>query len=325
MEERLQTAVEDAETRPTLIVQTIYFETDDDPAKDRERESAARLGSALYGLLTRPADAPWRHGHGIPVRVATEAKHVALDEELNEAQHLVLVPVLGEALLVDERRRREAIQRVNAWHTKIGATGCVLPLLVNGAWRSFADDLVPSPKFREVGQDLFEPLMDVVSAAARVLLGDTPLPKLYISHAATDDDDVASTAIHLFRCFKDSEGASHFFRDFELVSRTASEQVAEENKLPGALIAIRSDRSHTLAWCQRELMRAKRLQWPTLVVDVLTDGEERAFPYGGNAPTMVWRRDSGKDDSSRRVALRASAQTLAWRHHRLEAERVIKA
>ncbi|MEM1178706.1 MAG: hypothetical protein AAGM22_10205, partial [Acidobacteriota bacterium] len=144
---------------PTLVVQTVYFKTTDRPETDPERRGAARLGHRLYDLLTRPSEGPWRQGPGITVRVATESEYVQLDE----AQHVVLVPVLGEAAFADPTVRKRAVERVREWNEQLDRSGAVLPLLINDAWHDLRHDLPRQSVRREFLADLATPAADVLA------------------------------------------------------------------------------------------------------------------------------------------------------------------
>ncbi|MEO1369245.1 MAG: hypothetical protein AAFX50_18865, partial [Acidobacteriota bacterium] len=301
-------------------------------ADDPERGAAVELGNALYDLLTRPADAPWRHGPGVPVRVGAEAGHVRLDE----AQRLVLIPVLGEALLADESRRDDAIRQINAWHDLTGATGRVLPLLVDSGWLSHRSQLSTPSVHDELADGLYSALLGVLAKichtlrirdrAGRENAGTENQPKatLYISSAAEDQESI-DAAQRISDVLADHAATPEAFDDIHLLGGEDRERQPLERGCEGTLLAIRSDRASSLPGCQREILRAKRLHWPTLVVELLLDGEDRSFPYGGNTPVFEWRRSLSPSVQSRAVALQAIVQALAWRHHQLEAERVIKA
>ncbi|MEM8996913.1 MAG: hypothetical protein AAGF23_19170, partial [Acidobacteriota bacterium] len=309
------------DTRPTLIVHTVYFGAAGDPSKGPERQAAVELGDALYELLTRPADAPWRHGPGIPVRVATESRHVQLDE----ASRLVLVPVLGEAALADADERDGAIDQINRWATVLGDHSQVLPLLVNDAWRSHEDRLPENRIRRSLYADSASAVLEVLGSISAALADGPRTPSLYISHAPEDRHETDDAAHRIADSLKTHAATARVFRDICLLSGTQLESQLEDTAPDGLLIVVRSDRSGSYAWCQRELVRAKSQRWPTLVVEILCDGEDRSFPYGGNSPTMRWSRGVSGAEQAPAVARQAIIKTVAWQHHRLEAKRVITA
>ena len=81
------------------------------------------------------------------------------------------------------------------------------------------------------------------------------------------------------------------------------------------LIAFLTDRYGSRSWCQREILIAKELGVPILLVDALAEGEPRNFPYLGNVPTIHW---SGADRraEARRIVGRAVREALRFKHNR---------
>jgi len=66
----------------------------------------------------------------------------------------------------------------------------------------------------------------------------------------------------------------------------------------GALLAVRTDRYSSREWCQREVLTAKRAGMPVVILDALTDGEERGSFVMDHVPRTpgriegkTWRRD----------------------------------
>jgi SLOG cluster2 len=89
------------------------------------------------------------------------------------------------------------------------------------------------------------------------------------------------------------------------------------------LIAFLTDHYASRPWCQREVLDAKRLGAPILVVDALAVGEPRNFPYLGNLPTMHW---AGKNPvaEARGIVGRAVREALRFKHNRASLQRTAK-
>src|SRR5262249_42046007 len=108
--------------RPVLSIQTVYFH-------DSDREDAQRLGSGLYGRLTRPMDDPLARGPGIPVLVGVRAEYV----DLTAAETVILIPLLGTQT---RGLMGEAVLRtLGEWHAALGP-GHVVPVPASPNWRS---------------------------------------------------------------------------------------------------------------------------------------------------------------------------------------------
>ena len=135
----------------------------------------------------------------------------------------------------------------------------------------------------------------VVHALARLLANPeritaqgvklSPLPiKLFISHTKRE-----AKALQLAEALKqalDNTQLDRFFDSVDIASGFQFDKEIDANIEGAALIAIRSDRYSDSPWCRIEVMSAKRLKCPIIVVDVLHDHEERSFSYLSNVPVI---------------------------------------
>jgi hypothetical protein len=64
------------------------------------------------------------------------------------------------------------------------------------------------------------------------------------------------------------------------------------NAAESAMVVVHTDTYSDRSWCRKEVLAAKRHGCPVLVVNAVTVGEERLFPYLGNAPSIRWLFDS---------------------------------
>jgi hypothetical protein len=81
------------------------------------------------------------------------------------------------------------------------------------------------------------------------------------------------------------------------------------------VVSFLTDHYSSRSWCQREVLDAKKLGVPVLVVDALDEGEPRHFPYIGNVPVVHWRADNPQLEA-RRVVSHAARETLRYMHNR---------
>jgi hypothetical protein len=93
----------------------------------------------------------------------------------------------------------------------------------------------------------------------------------------------------------------------------------------GVFLAVRGDSYSSRAWCQRELLKAKRRRLPILTVEVLLSGEHRSSAYSGNGPTIVWQRDKPKATAAARVVALAMVECLRSLLFLAEAKRIASA
>ncbi len=306
--------------RPTLIVHTVYFPTSKDPAEDPERAEAKRLGLDLYDLLCRPRSDPLARGPGVPVRVATHWDCV----EVEEAGHVVLVPVLGPDSHQLEKARKQAIASIRRWaleHENV----TVLPVPTTETWRASESQLDVKLLLNELyaeGDPRRETLDEIVLHIARVLHGGEALGlQLFISHAKKDLDATGRAAEKIHHHVSTDTTGSAFF---DKVSLLAGEPLAEQIDLhsaKGVFLMVRGDSYSSRAYCEREQLNAKRARLPFLTLELLRDGERRSLPYAGNAPSVVWDEDSAH--AAAQVVRRAMVEGLRDAFFRREAERVL--
>ena len=64
------------------------------------------------------------------------------------------------------------------------------------------------------------------------------------------------------------------------------EKEIRANVADSAMVIIHSDTYSDRSWCRKEALFAKHYACPVLVVNAVTTGEERLFPYLGNVPTV---------------------------------------
>jgi hypothetical protein len=306
--------------KPTLIVHTVYFAIDPEgnDADEPERPAAIELGEQLYDLLTRPRADRLAWGAGVPVRVGTSADEVDHDE----AEHVVVVPVLGEYTLTNEDLRQKVMAQIHEWSTK----GRVISVLTWEGWRFYEAQMAGKPLLTDLAPSGRSRTIDeIVLAIARLLAGENrPATRPFISYAVGDLPASENAAKAIAQYFQDSTTSDKPF--FDRVSLLAGEDLAaqiDDNAGAGVFIAVRSDSYSSRAWCVRELLRAKQKKLPILTVEVLSQGERRSAPYSGNAPTIVWQRGAG--NAAARVVTLAMVECVRNLLFAREASRVTAA
>jgi hypothetical protein len=136
-------------------------------------------------------------------------------------------------------------------------------------------------------------------ATGEALDSETPPVRLFLSHTKLTQDAGKAIALQLRAFIQDRLSLRTFFdsmdippgRSFADVLLAQFEPRAHSEQHLTALIAIQTDGYGGRAWCQREVLWAKRYGCPIVVVNAVQQGEDRAFPYLGNAPTHRWKDD----------------------------------
>jgi hypothetical protein len=300
---------------PSLAIQVAYFHPDD-------LCRATKLALGLYDALTRPRKDRLGFGLGIPVFGPVAAESVDADA----AKTILVVPVVGEQAYY--KHRASVVSAMVHWRQEFGRDN-VLLLPTSSRWPVSLADAAENRLRRHVSRQVEwreSAIVEIVLRATKLL----PLspeeqrelkktngkPKLYISHAI-EGQNTAGAAYTIFKYISDRIPLHEFFDEIILL---AGEPLAEKRPEleAGVFIAVRGDTYGSRSWCQHELLKAKELHLPTLVVEVLQRGERRSSPYAGNVPTLVWKQDPAI------VALQAMIEWLRARHFKHEADRVIK-
>lgn len=265
------------------------------------------LAAALFTSLNRNPQQPFARGIGIPTyfRCLVEAgKDIPLAIDIDAAEQTVIFVLVEDHLVFDE-----------TWANYIAdlyaqtQTGAGQHLLVPVALTGSAFNLHP-----EIGKANFVRLFNLepdavktkllhyaTHALARLLENSqrttqqgiklSPLPiKLFISHTKRE-----AKALKLAEALKQTLDNTQVDRFFDSVDIASGHKFAEEieaNLENAALIAIRSDRYSDSPWCRMEVMIAKRLNRPIIVIDALQSKEHRSFPYLSNVPAIRFNLDA---------------------------------
>lgn len=113
---------------------------------------------------------------------------------------------------------------------------------------------------------------------------------IFLSHAkAGDTGRLHSEEI---KKFIDNTNMNRFFDSTEISPGFPFDREIERSVLKSTLVAIESDAYSSRYWCQREILCAKKLNRPILVVNSLNDYEDRIFPAASNVPCVHVSPDS---------------------------------
>lgn len=146
-------------------------------------------------------------------------------------------------------------------------------------------------------------------------LGRAPL-QLFLSHAKADLSSSEQDPIRFVENGVKELPIDYWFDAAEIPPSSSFEaEISRGISDCSIVVSFLTDHYSSRSWCQREVMDAKRLGVPVLVVDALDEGEPRHFPYIGNVPVVHWRSDDPKREA-RRVVSHAARETLRYIHNR---------
>ena len=113
--------------------------------------------------------------------------------------------------------------------------------------------------------------------------------KLFLSHARKDGAAIAASVRQYIRA---TTSLDSFFDVTNIAFGYDFAEAIEASVENSALVVFQTDEYASRDWCQIEALTAKRHKRPFVVVNVLTKGEKRSFPYLGNVPTIRWYEGS---------------------------------
>jgi hypothetical protein len=142
--------------------------------------------------------------------------------------------------------------------------------------------------------------------------------RLFLSHAKADLDSNEADVVRQVEAAIKELPIEPWFDAAKIRPGAEFEHEITSGLLDSSImIAFLTDHYGSRPWCQREVLDAKRLGAPILVVSALSTGEPRNFPYLGNLPTIAWP-GPGPDPAlhARRIVGRAVREALRFKHNR---------
>jgi hypothetical protein len=273
------------------------------------------LADGLFQRFCRDASRPLERGLGIPVffrSAAAQDSDRPAPIDLDAAKHIVVLPLIEDEMVVDAAYsgyltaladrcidptqphrmisiglsknaiQVEKVRKINL--LMLSALPVAAPPMDEAAWlttqlqnlhRKLAGELVRIlSNFETNAQDLGGGIYQ--SAAAM---------KIFLSYARRDG---LANVEAIQALIKGETTMSVFFDSLSISLGYDFGSEIEAGIKTSVLVVFLTDVYASREWCRREVLIAKRLRRPILVVNALSAGEQRAFPYLGNAPTLRW-------------------------------------
>ena len=127
-------------------------------------------------------------------------------------------------------------------------------------------------------------LQSIYTGILRLLLPG--LPQVFLCHAKSDGEPIAETLGE----YLSSEALLEPFFDRNKIPHGAPvrETITDAIK-KSVMLVVWTDALFDSPWCQFEIIEARRHQRPMLILDALTSGSTRLFPFPGNMPVVRWK------------------------------------
>lgn len=290
--------------RPCLVVYVIWH-PDFEKGKD--------FANYIYSLLTRDVREPISRGIGIPVffrSIPFSTDKVPPEIHLDHAQRSAIV------VLVDDNMVNSAPWNVyveNLWQQTRGIDSPhrLYPASVTPNATNLTGDVSRAQFIRlyQRPENEMAAYLDCILTheLCRLLLNRkrisaitkedfSPAPvKLFVSHAKRDGLKIAEA---LCDYIGRELPLKTFFDATDIAVSYAFDEEIYAHMQDGALLAILTDAYGSREWCRREILAAKKIKIPIVVLNAVASGEERSFPYLGNVPTIRWNSDSIQPEAS---------------------------
>jgi hypothetical protein len=262
-----------------------------------------KIGNHIYSRLCRDVSKPLTRSIGVPVyfrqtKIAKTGQPLEID--FSESDFVAIVPLISDEFLLDIDFR-EYFDKTVSQVEENKATSRVFPVAISPhafkvsksisainflrVFSSNADvsQYISSNLIHELSRLLMN--LKRVSEEKDSLELTTPPPvRLFISHSK--HDDALQQAVE-FRDFINADTSLKTFFDANDIGYgyDFAEEIKKAAK-ESALVVFQSDTYSDREWCRTEILTAKSHGSPVVIVNAISKGEKRIFPYLGNYPSI---------------------------------------
>ena len=265
---------------PSLL--TVYFVWHPRSTSGRE------LATQMFRELCGNPDSPAERGLGIPVRFSTTSDDGGVPSPIpfGAAAHTAVF-ILADAHMSGESEWRAYADQVvaDAAHEE----ALVVPVALT------APDRLPR-RLQELQaiqldqtNDMLRPVtlrQRVVHDLCRLLEPEAGKVRVFISYARGDGGELARL---VRRHLREEAFLDDFFDEADIPDGNSfADFVHSSVEAVPILVAVQTDAYSSREWCRLEVLDAKRLSVPIVVLTATERGEARSFPYMGNVPVIRW-------------------------------------
>lgn len=267
--------------RPVLVVYFVFH-----PRADAGED----LARAVFTALCSDPEHPASRGVGVPVRYRTTANVDEVPAELafGIAQHTAVFVLAEDELCASPQWQAYADHVAESK----GPGDLVVPVALTST-----DHLPPTLATLQAIRLADVPshqrstalMRDITHDLCRILDPNAAKVKVFLSHAKRDGAVIAQS---VRRHLREEDRLDDFFDEADIPDGTGFARFLQESAGSAhALLAIQTDSYASREWCRLEVLEAKRMGVPIVVLAAMERGEQRAFPYMGNVPVLCWRGD----------------------------------
>lgn len=176
-------------------------------------------------------------------------------------------------------------------------------------------------KFKELCFQLAHELCRLLYDRERISEGRNtnlvPSVTLFLSHARCDGKIIAD---RINKYISIQTSLKTFIDVNDIPKGENVERLIKDSTEKAVFLAIWTDKYSSREWCQKEIMDAKKMDCPIILLDALSVGEVRRFPYGSNVRTIHWSHSNLEeisDDEIKKIVFEVLLETLKSRFNEL--------
>jgi hypothetical protein len=282
--------------KPRLVLRVIW---------NAEFPDGSEFARHIYSRLCRDVERPSSRGLGIPVYFhmgATPAEAKLPDVlDLDAAETTVVIALFDTSIRADQAWR-DCIRGIESHIASKGRHHLFLPIACEDKVLTVVEKTNCVRLYKVESKDRPDRLISALThELARLLLGRTgdvktqdfgtlersyaPV-KLFISHSKHGREGTI-IATELRDYGRQHLPVATFYDSNDIAAGHNFEKEIQANVADSAMLVVQTNTYSDREWCRKEVLFAKHYGCPVLVINAVTIGEDRLFPYLGNAPTIA--------------------------------------
>jgi hypothetical protein len=294
------------------------------------------LADAVYSRLCRDVAQPISRGIGVPIffhswidpRPDIVIKAVALDS----AQRTLVLPLVDNLMIISDQWQKALEQLSSTMEAAPQGPHRLLPISLSENSYNISTKISrlnflrlhseppasrPERLVAKLSHELCRLLLQndrSMPYAQPTPVGEGPAPvRLFLSHAKQDGLTIVA---ELLEYLGKNSPVEAYFDATNIPPGFDFEAEIERGVSKSALLIAHSDLYASREWCRREVLFAKKYQCPILVMNAVSKGEDRSFPYLGNVPTIRWdKSDPSRCQQVVDLAVREVLRSAYFRAH----------
>lgn len=264
------------------------------------------LARHVYSRLCRDVERPASRGLGIPVyfHSGPTPAQARLPESLDvDSAESTVVVVLLDTSIRAQGAWRDCIRTIESQFASFTRRHLFLPVACEDKVLSLVEktncirlfetpvtairDRLVSALTHELARLLLGKGADVQTEEFGTLEKSYAPVKLFISHSKHGAEGTI-IAMELRDYGRQHFPVATFYDSNDIAAGANFEKEIQANVAESAMVVVHTDTYSDRSWCRKEILLAKRHACPVLLVNAVTNGEDRLFPYIGNAPVIRW-------------------------------------